>query len=187
MQLYETGKGEEFYFSFPMLWDKIVKKKIVLKACSNIGETYMNEHLITMDDDLLAVFIFRNAKSFKLLKKLGYLWSIGTIGSINAENFGMEKPKSVNKRFHDIFTYFKILYEKTENNKTDRLCIFIVYKAIINEFHKKFTFLNDGFVLINTVFKLYQNINYLSKNEKQYIKDYYEKFLNSKKTSILYE
>ena len=183
----KTGKDKQFYFSYPMLWDKIIKRKIVLKAYLDIGDTYLNKHLITMDDGLLAIFIFRNAKSFKYILKVGYSWNMETTGSIESENRKMKNPKIVNKRFHDIFTYFKILYEKTENSKTERLCIFQVYKSLCKIFYKKLIFLSDGFDLINKVFSLYKNIVYLDKIEKQDIKNYYERFLNSKHMTKFYE
>ena len=174
----KKDKDNIYHFSHGLLWEKIVKKEIVLKAYSEIGESYLKYHLITWDDSLLSFFIFRNAKSHKYLKKCGYCWNVGTTGSIDAVNKAMNQAKIVNKRFHDIFIYLKIIYEKTEDTEIDRKCILKIWDILYNEFNHKIKYLTEGFELINKVFKYYLRIKYLSNIKRKIMYNYYKEFID---------
>ena len=141
-------------------------------------------HLITWDDTLLSFFIFRNAKSHKYVNKFGYSWNLGNSDSISSISGAMNQSKIVNKRFHDIFTYLKIIYEKTEDIEIDRKCIIRIWNELYYFFHDKLKYLTDGFELIDNVFKLYANIKYLSQNERISIIEYYISFLDIRKRII---
>ena len=174
-------ENKKYIFAHAFLWDKIIKREIVLKAYSEIGSFYLNIHLIVWDDTLLSFFIFRNAKSHKYVNKFGYSWNLGNSDSISSISNSMNLSKIVNKRFHDIFTYLKIIYEKTEDIEIDRKCIITVWNKLYTFFHGKLKYLTDGFELIDSVFKLYMSIKYLSADEQVRINEYYNSFLEIKK------
>ena len=180
----DSSKNKRLSFSHRFLWEKIVKKEVVLKAYSEIGNRYLNMHLITWDDTLLSFFLFRNSKSHKYLNKFGYFWNMDATDSISSISNSMNLSKIVNKRFHDIFIYLKIIYEKTEDIEIDRKCILRIWNELYNFFHDKLKYLTDGFELIDNVFKLYMNIQYLSEIERLAIIEYYNSFLDIRKRVI---
>ena len=56
---------------------------------------------------------------------------------------------------------------------------------LYNCFHDKIKYLTDGFELIDSIFKLYMNIKFLSEIERIEINEYYNIFLDIKKRIIL--
>ena len=72
-------KTETYRSDHSFIWDKVIKREIVLKAYSETGDSYLNLHLFTWDNILLTFFAFRNAKTHKYLEMYDYSLYIAKI------------------------------------------------------------------------------------------------------------
>ena len=174
--IFSEYENDEFDYFHGMIWDKIYKKEVLLNAYENIGDKYLSEHLITWDDSLVTFFIFRNAKSYKYIKKIGYSRYMDTVDSIDLGSRKMVNSTIVNKRFHDIFTYLKIIFEKIDDNKKDKLCVAGIFLILQKRFSEKIVYLTDYFDLVGEVFAMYRSIKFLNYKDRNKIESYYKQF-----------
>jgi glycosyltransferase involved in cell wall biosynthesis len=99
-----------------MLWDKLVKKKVVLNSLKYIGKKYIQDRIIIENDVILLYAIFKMANSYQFLKTFGYYYFETNEGSIqNTWN----NPKKANEIVYSLLMNIKFLYEKTN--------LFIIY------------------------------------------------------------
>jgi hypothetical protein len=61
---YRKNKGDE---QNTALWDKLIRKEIVLKSLKNIGENYLSKNIIIENDVIILFSLFRNANSFQYI------------------------------------------------------------------------------------------------------------------------
>jgi glycosyltransferase involved in cell wall biosynthesis len=54
------------------LWDKLIKREVVLNTFYYIGNKFIKEKIIIENDVIILFSLFKNAKSFKYIDELGY-------------------------------------------------------------------------------------------------------------------
>ena len=139
---YQKNKGDE---QNTALWDKLIRKEIVLKSLENIGENYLNKNIIIENDVIILFTLFRNANSFQYIDELGYYYFFQNNDSITNTRYNPQKAKKI---IYSIFTNIEFLYDFTNDNYFDkRFCIFkliqgynryeICLKFVDNEFNLK--------------------------------------------------
>ena len=69
----DKNKNKLYRFSHGLLWEKIIKREVVLKAYSKIGEKYLNCHLVTWDDSLISFLFIEKQNHINILKNLDIL------------------------------------------------------------------------------------------------------------------
>jgi glycosyltransferase involved in cell wall biosynthesis len=103
---YRKNKGDE---KNTALWDKLVKKEIVYKSLSFLGENYIKERIIIENDVVLLFSIFKNSNSFQYIDELGYYYFRANKDSITNTCFDEQKAIQI---MHSIFII--ILKKKTQ-------------------------------------------------------------------------
>ena len=146
-----------------VLWDKLVKKQVVLKSIKYIGDEYIQHRMIIENDVILLFSFLKIAESYQYLNSLGYYYFATNIGSISNTRHNHEKSNEI---VHSILMNIKFLYEKTNNTFLDKyFCIFKIkqfferYNIILKYAKQQYNFMKE---LFNTLF----NSKFISSNDK---------------------
>ena len=131
------------------LWDKLVKKKVVLKSLEYIGRKYIQNRIIIENDVILLYTIFKMAKSYQFIDSFGYYYFRTNQDSISNT---WNNPEKSNEIIYSVLTNVKFLYEKSNNTFYDKyFCVFKVkqsfkrYKKILKYADKQFDFMKNLF------------------------------------------
>jgi len=158
------------------LWDKLIKKNVVLKSINYIGPNYINKRIIIENDVIILFSLFRYCDSFQYIYELGYYYFIKNNDSITNTRFD---PKKANQIIYSIFCNIKFLYEKTGNSYFDKY--FCVYKLEqgYNRYQYCLKYLNQNLGIIKHILNEMLKSNYISLKKKLKIKNIKNKiFLN---------
>jgi glycosyltransferase involved in cell wall biosynthesis len=89
---YQKSGVEENYF----LWDKLVKKNVVLKSLRYIGEKFIQSRILIENDVVLLYIILKMAESYQFIESPGYYYFIKNKDSITGTNNDPEKANDIN-------------------------------------------------------------------------------------------
>ena len=161
---YQKNKGDE---QNTALWDKLIKKDIVLKSLKNIGENYLSKNIIIENDVIILFSLFRNANSFQYIDELGYYYFFQNNDSITNTRYDPQKAKKI---IYSIFTNIEFLYDFTNDNYFDkRFCIFKLIQGY-KRYEKCIKFIGNEYNIINKVLNKLMESKYISLNDKVIIK-----------------
>ena len=161
---YQKNKGDE---QNTALWDKLIKKDIVLKSLKNIGENYLSKNIIIENDVIILFSLFRNANSFQYIDELGYYYFFQNNGSITNTRYEPQKAKKI---IYSIFTNIEFLYDFTNDNYFDkRFCVFKLIQRY-KRYEKCIKFIGNEYNLINNILNKLLESKYISLNDKVIIK-----------------
>ena len=136
---YQKNKGDE---QNTALWDKLIKKDIVLKSLKNIGENYFSKNIVIENDVIILFSLFRNANSFQYIDELGYYYFFQNNDSITNTRYEPQKAKKI---IYSIFTNIEFLYDFTNDNYFDkRFCIFKLIQGY-NRYEKCIKFIGNEY------------------------------------------
>ena len=114
----EQIKNLFFKCSYRYLWDKLIKRKVFIESIEFIKEKYRNSRIIIHNDEVACYCVFRVAKSYGVLKQIGYFYNRENPNSITKFNF---VPTNINGRFHSLFTIMEFYYEQSDNNTYEKI------------------------------------------------------------------
>ena len=150
------------------LWDKLIKRKVVMESLKYMGQKYLNERIIIENDVILLFSFFKNSNSFQYIDELGYYYFSENKDSITNTRY---EPSKANQIIHSIFTNIKFLYENTDDTFLDKyFCIFKIkqafkrYEICFNEAKKEYN-------LITTVLNNLTESKFISMENKLDIKE----------------
>ena len=163
---YRKKKGIEHNTA---LWDKLVKRKTVLKSLKYIGQKFIKKNIIIENDVILLFALFRNAKSFRYIDELGYYYFIENKDSITNTRFD---PIKANQIIFSIFCNIEFLYDETESTKFGKyLCLYKLNQGY-NRYKDCFLYLNKTTaILVKRIFKKLLESKYISQKNKLLIKN----------------
>ena len=113
------------------LWDKLVKREIVLKSFKYIGSQYLNEKIIIENDVIILFAFFKNSNSFQYIDELGYYYHIQNKDSITGTRY---EPYKSNQIVHSIFYNIKFLFDITKNTTFDKALVMYKLKQGYNRY-----------------------------------------------------
>ena len=169
------------------IWNKMIRRKVLIDMHEYIGPEYFNSFVITSDDIVMNIISYHFAQNYTNIDLLGYMYNIRPI-SMSRGNGGVELKKI---RAINYLLYFKILYKYIKQFKKSRKILYNELKNlkrfiyfikdcnIISYVNQTKSFLieilNDYYSEKN--FKLFVTglFLYLEKDEK---KGYIERFKN---------
>jgi glycosyltransferase involved in cell wall biosynthesis len=156
---YNKNKGTE---SNTALWDKLIKKEVILKSFEYIGKKYLNKKIIIENDVIILFSLFRNSNSFQYIDELGYYYFFNNNDSITNTRYD---PLKADEVIYSIFTNLEFLYEKTGNTFLDKYYCLFKLKTGYKKYKPCFKYLNQFNLVENILNKLLQS-NYISKENK---------------------
>ena len=103
---------------------KLIRNEVFQKAIINIGPKYTEHYILKYEDTIMSVAILQVAKSYYLMKEVGYYYS--------RDEFGGRFPSLKNKtckpnndvKGMEYVQLLQFLLEKTENNEFERQMIY---------------------------------------------------------------
>ena len=146
--------NKDFNVGCRIIWNKIIKKSILLKSIQYIGKEYYKKFFITAEDTILNLMCFHFSKNFSNIRIPGYMYNIREFSMTHGK-------KSIRKKI--LFCYNHLLY------------LGKLYKFIKN-FNKNRRILYNELLDLN---KRLIKLNKLTKNNSEIIL-FYNKILNDK-------
>ena len=150
-----------------VIWNKIIKKKILVKSIQYIGKEYYNKFFITAEDTILNLMSFHFANNYSNIKTPGYMYNI--------REYSMTHGKKQKKKkiifYYNHLLYLKKLYKFIKNfNKSRRY----LYNELLN-LNKSLIKLNKHTKNNSEVQPFYNNIlddKYIFNDFRDYIKNF---------------
>jgi glycosyltransferase involved in cell wall biosynthesis len=103
---YKKSGVEQNYF----LWDKLVKKKIVLKSLRYIGENFIQSRILIENDVVLFYGILKMAESYQFIESPGYYYFVKNKDSITGTK---NDPNKANDIIRSVLMNTQFLFQKT--------------------------------------------------------------------------
>ena len=157
------------------IWNKLIKKKILLKTINYIETIFHNKYLITADDTPINIINFNFANNYSNIKIPGYLYNIRKNSMSRVDN----------DKIHDLIVsynyllYFKIFYKYIKDFKKNLNFLFYDLK-ISNYYLLKIKDLNNTkYILLALDFFKEIIQNNISNEFIFYIKDLQNYFLKN--------
>ena len=138
-----------------VIWNKIIRRITLMKSIEYIGKDYFKKFFVTAEDTIINLISFHFAQNYSNINFPGYIYNIReksmTRGNRTIEN-------------EILFCYNHLLYFKK-------------FYAFIKNFNKKRKILFYELLDLNKRLEL---LNYLTKNKKEEILNFYKELLNDK-------
>ena len=145
------------------LWDKIIKKEIVLKSINYIGMNYLGKNIKIENDVILLFSILQNSQSYQYIDDIGYYYIRSNLGSISNS---WKNPKIANEIIKSILITIDFLYEKSGNSFLDKkICISKLRKSF-KRFKNCFKYIERGIQLTKNLFNKLLNSQYILNKDK---------------------
>jgi len=171
---------KEKYLLNRVIWGKFIKKSVFKELLNYIGSEYIDDYINEGEDTLMAVGIFHIAKSYYIMKEMGYYYIFGDIKISN--KLKNRRCKIINDGINKFyFNYIKFLVDNHNKNKREK----------INTYHEFRLFRFDLILYMNLKKRHYQIIfyvlnkflewNFLNKKEKLLIISLKNQIIEKKK------
>ena len=172
-----------FEFNTRYLWDKLIRRKILIKSIYFMNDKFRKERFIIHNDETACFGIFKSAYSYGLLKEIGYFYNREIKNSTTKKNF---LPENINGRFHSLFSIMDYYYEQSEDNQYEKNkggYNFFEYR-IARKYKNKIGLLTRGFKYINFVINKYLNSPFFNLTQKIKLKEFKVKVNLQKKRFV---
>ena len=158
---YKRNSGYEFNSA---LWDKLIKRKVVIESLKYIGKEFLNKKIIIENDVIILFALFRNSNSFQYIDELGYYYSFENKDSITNTR---DEPLRANQIIYSIFCNIGFLYYKTGNTFLDKYFCLFKLKQGYNRYKKCFSNVNKNTLrLVSQVLNKLLRSKYISSKNK---------------------
>ena len=107
------------------IWNKLIRKNILLKAIDYINKDFNNQYLITADDTPINIMIFQNANNFTNIYLPGYLYNLRA-NSMSRGNNGRKHEIIVSINY---LLFYKFFYRYIIDYKKDLNYLFYDMKS----------------------------------------------------------
>ena len=139
--------------------NKFVKREVLIKALNLLSKEYLNMYITSFEDGILNYLLYRTAKSFYFLKKIGYYY-IRNLHSISIKGFKPETLKFV-------FIHLKIVFEFSKNSIFEKNMFNVLFRRLVIRNLKRIKIIkNDSEFLLNAINSFLQNDFVSNKNKK---------------------
>ena len=166
--LYQPQIKEIFYYGQTRnIWDKLIKREVLIKSENFMNEEFKKERYEVHDDDAIFFGIIKSAESFGFLEQIGYFYNINIPDSTTKTKFNKEK---INKIFQALFTIMKYYYVQSEDNRKEKFLVgyqFFYNKVYVYKNYIKY--MDKEFQLVLEVLNLYIKSPYILNSEKYFL------------------
>ena len=136
------GSNNELEMIDGYINNKFIKREVYIKSLNILDNFYKDMYITYMEDAMITFIIYRNAKSFFFLKKIGYYYLRNSL-SINKN---INKISELKLKF--FFIYIKIVFDNTKNRKYEKDMANIIFSYL------------SKFIVQNLSILKYQNLIY---------------------------
>ena len=155
------GKGILLQIDFNVS-NKFIKREAYIRALNSLNIYYLNIYMTIFEDGLMNYILYRSAKSFYFIKKIGYYY-LKNNQSISRSNF---KNKNLLLKF--IFIYLRIIFEFSKNNIYEKNMANYLFSHMFKRKNiKKYKkFLNNDINFFKKIINMYFNCKYINNKNK---------------------
>ena len=150
--------------------NKLIKNEAYIRALNSINNYYLNMYIIYRDDSIINYMLYRTAKSFYFIKKIGYYY---TINSLSVTNNLFSKS---DLRIKFAFILLKIIFEFSKNSKYEKDMfnyLFTIFEKKFNIGQKSSAFIHNTYFFYNII-KIYYNNKFITRENKYILQKFKE-------------
>ena len=146
--------------------NKFMKKEVYIKTLNSINSFYLNQYLISGEDQILNFMLYKTAKSLYLLKVIGYYYHKNSISITN----NLNKISELYTKF--IYIHLRFIFEYSKNNKYEKDICNLFFS---NSFHSItslifFPFNTSKYNFYNNIIEMYLNNDFIAEENKKILK-----------------
>jgi glycosyltransferase EpsJ len=146
-----------------MLWDKLVKKKVVLKSLSYIGENFIQSRILIENDVVLLYSILKMAESYQFVETPGYYYFAKNKDSItNTKN----DPIKTDDVIRSVLMNIQFLFQKTSNTFLEKSFCAFKFKLIFQRYRKVIKNAKKQFNFMKNLFDIFFDSKFVSNQDK---------------------
>ena len=117
------------------IWGKFIKNKLFKEILNYIGSEYLDDYINFAEDCIMTVSIFHNAKSYYVMKEMGYYYNI------DDKNKTIKLKNKISNTINDginnfYFNYLKFLVDHHNKNKKEKRSAY--HELLMFDFSKIF-------------------------------------------------
>ena len=126
--LFFLNKTDKNYTSVQCraIWNKIIRKEIIINAIQYIGKDYYKKFFITAEDTLINLIIIHFAQNYSNIDLPGYMYN----QRIKSITHGKRSKKTMKLFYYNYLLYFKKLYKYIKNFNKDRNILYFELKEL---------------------------------------------------------
>ena len=162
------GKGYLDQIDF-VLWNKFIKREILIQVLNSIDKFYLNQYMISYEDGLINFILYKTANSYYYIRNIGYYY----LYNINSISFNHNNNKIIEKLIYNNFLYLKFIFQYIKKRNLEKN----IFSYILN-IMQKMDFNNQNFKNIQKNFNFYYKLidlflssEFISLSDKQILEN----------------
>ena len=124
-----------------------------------MNKFYLNQYMINYEDGLMNYMLYRTAKSFVFIKRIGYYYLL------NNQSISLKPKKNYEDNFKFIFLQLKFVIENTKNTKYEKDIANSIFSKLSTLFKDNFI-ITKNFEFYKEVIDLYLNCKFINDENK---------------------
>jgi glycosyltransferase involved in cell wall biosynthesis len=141
------------------LSNKFIKREIFISALNSMNKFYLNQYMINYEDGLMNYMLYRTAKSFVFIKRIGYYYLL------NNQSISLKPKKNYEDNFKFIFLQLKFVIENTKNTQYEKDIANSIFSKLSTLFKDNFI-ITKNFEFYKEVIDLYLNCKFINEENK---------------------
>ena len=162
-------RNKRYYIQNRVIWSKIIKKELFINALDYLGEEVSDDYINEAEDTLMLVGIFHLAKSYYIMKEMGYYYTF-----VEKKNKFFQSTNKVCKTTDKLkkmgwYKYLKFLVDKNSGTEKEKFITYNEFRLINNKKIFNLKLDNRHYQLMFYVWNKILKFDNLSKKQKKYI------------------
>jgi glycosyltransferase involved in cell wall biosynthesis len=141
------------------LSNKFIKRDVFIRALNSMNKFYLNQYMINYEDGLMNYMLYRTAKSFVFIKRIGYYYLL------NNQSISLKPKKNYEDNFKFIFLQLKFVIENTKNTQYEKDIANSIFSKLSTLFKDNFI-ITKNFEFYKEVIDLYLNCKFINEENK---------------------
>lgn len=141
------------------LSNKFIKRDVFIRALSSMNKFYLNQYMINYEDGLMNYILYRTAKSFVFIKRIGYYYLL------NNQSISLKPKNNYEDNFKFIFLQLKFVIENTKNTQYEKDIANSIFAKLSTLFKDNFI-ITKNFEFYKEVIDLYLNCKFINDENK---------------------
>jgi glycosyltransferase involved in cell wall biosynthesis len=145
------------------LSNKFIKRDAYIRALNSMNEFYLNQYMTNLEDGTMNYILYRTAKSFYFLRKIGYYYIQ------NVQSITVKPTENYDNKMRFIFIHWKFIFENTKNNEYEKNmanCIFDRFYYLLQD---DFQFITKNFKFYYDLIYTYLNCPFTNKKNRKHL------------------
>jgi len=141
------------------LSNKFIKRDAYIRTLNSIDKFYLNQYMINYEDGLMNYMLYRIAKSFVFIKKIGYYYLL------NNQSITLKPKKNYEENYKFIFLQLKFVLENTKNTQYEKDIANLIFATLSTLFKDNFIITKE-IEFYKEVIDSYLNCKFINDNNK---------------------